>query len=65
MRVVAEHYNYHSTSIIMRKIKSGRRAMDSCVARATLVMLNFELGHEEDICTMDLREYLSTTLSTL
>ena len=24
-------------------------------------MLNFELGHEEDICTMDLREYLSAT----
>ena len=31
-------------------------------------MLNFELGHEEDIiiklCTMDLREYLSATPST-
>ena len=29
-----------------------------------LVMLNIELGHEEDICTMDLREYLFATPST-
>ena len=41
--------------------KSGRRARDICIVGAT-VMLNFELGHEEDIiCTMDLREYLSAT----
>ena len=45
--------------------KSGRRAKDICIAHALLVMLNYELGHEEDIiCTMDLREYLSATLST-
>ena len=51
--------------------KSGRRrrrARDICIARAALVMLNFELGHEDDIstiiCTMDLREYLSATPST-
>ena len=30
-----------------------------------MVMLNFELGHEEDIiCALDLREYLSATPST-
>ena len=45
--------------------KSGRRARDICIARAALVMLNFELGHEEDIiCAMDLREYLPATPST-
>ena len=44
---------------------SGRRAKDICIARAALVMLNFELGQEEDIvCAMDLREYLSATPST-
>ena len=48
----------------MRK-RRGRRTRDICIARVALVMLNFELGHEEDIiCTMDLREYLSATLST-
>ena len=45
--------------------KSGRRARDICIARALLVMMNYELAHEEDIiCTMDLHEYLSATLST-
>ena len=45
--------------------KSGRRARDIRIACALLVMLNYELGHEEDIiCTMDLCEYLSATLST-
>ena len=29
--------------------KSGRRARDICIVRAALVMLNFELGHEEDM----------------
>ena len=42
--------------------KSGRRARDICIARVALVMLNYELGHEEDIiCTIDLRGYLSAT----
>ena len=45
--------------------KKGHSARDICIARAELVMLNFKLGHEEDIiCKMDLREYLSATPST-
>ena len=44
--------------------KSSRRARDICIARAALVMLNFELGHVEDIiCAMYLREYLPATPS--
>ena len=43
---------------------SGRRARDICIARAALVKLNFELSHEVDILTMELREYFSATLST-
>ena len=66
MRVVAEHYNYYNTCIIIIFMhKSGRRARDICIASVALVMLNFELSHEEDIiCAMDLREYLSATPST-
>ena len=45
--------------------KSGCSARDIWLACVALVMLNFELGHEENIiCTMDLPEYLSATLST-
>ena len=47
------------------KERPRRRGRGICIARAALVMLNFELGQEEDIiCTMDLREHLSATLST-
>ena len=46
--------------------KCGCRAKHICIARAALGMLNFELGHEEDIilCTLVLREYLSASPST-
>ena len=62
--VVADYYST-PTCIIINCVRAAAGQGYLSIARAALVMVNFELVHEEDlICKVDLREYLSATPST-